>query len=120
MLPVIKPHVPGEVALRPRPRPAQAPRTLATGAAPATAPVPSAAPPVADMAWVTVGPEVFRAADAFRYRSMAQQLRAELDRLDKVLAKATTDPQRHELMARRRQIAHELAVVDALLAPPED
>ena len=120
MLPAIKPHSPHEVTPRPRPRPAQLPPTPVTGATTATAPAPSAAPRLADLPWRVVGPEAFRAADALRYHSMAQQLRAELDRLDKALAKATADQQRQELVARRRQVVHELAVVDALLAPPED
>jgi len=120
MLPVIKPHVGHEVTLRPRPRPAQAPRTAATGMSTAPTTAPSAAPRIADLPLRVVGPEAFEEANRWRYRSMAQQLRAELDRLSAALAEAADGQQRQELMARRRQVEHQLAVVDALLAPPED
>ena len=62
--------------------------------------------------------EALKRADASRYTAMREQLRAELDRLSAALA-ATADGQRQGLAARRRRVAHELAVVDALLAPPE-
>ena len=64
--------------------------------------------------------DAFKRTDASRYASMREQLRSQLEDLDKAIGKAKTNERRQELTARRRQIAHELAVVDALLAPPED
>jgi len=64
--------------------------------------------------------DAFKRTDASRYASMREQLRAELDDLSAALAEAADGQQRQELMARRRQVEHQLAVVDALLAPPED
>jgi hypothetical protein len=72
------------------------------------------------MPWQVVGSEAFREANAWRYRSMQRQLSLELGRLDAALGAAKTDEQRQDLVARRRQVEHQLAVVDALLAPPED
>jgi len=62
--------------------------------------------------------DAFKRTDARRYASMREQLRAELDRLSAALA-ATADGQRQGLAARRRQVAYQLGVLDALLAPRE-